>query len=96
MTGVKLGWAGGVAGLREMSDSQKWINSSHMPPVILANGLVLRSEILLWLLNGQMTRYFLCPPSYFFTVLEELMVRPFRPTEFRSGGNDSVARMPFS
>lgn len=83
MTGDKLGWAGGVAGLGEMSDSQKWINSCHMPPVILANGLVLRSEILL--LNGQMTRSFLCPP-YFFIVLEELMVRPFRPTEFRSRG----------
>lgn len=49
-TGVQLGWAGGVAGLREIDDSQQWANSCHMPPVMLANELVLRFGTLLWLL----------------------------------------------
>lgn len=42
-----------------------------------------------------MTQAFLCPDSYFFTVLEELMVRPAL-RNLGAGRNDYVARMPFS
>ena len=48
-TGVKLGWAGGVLGLRETGDSEQWMNSCYMPPVMLADRLVLRWETSLWL-----------------------------------------------
>lgn len=68
--GVELGWAGGVAGLREINDSQQWANSCHMSPVILGNELVLRFGTLLWRLNSQANEsLYSLPPApspYFF------------------------------
>lgn len=55
-----------MAGLREISDSQKWINPCHMPPVILASGLVLRFKILLWLFNRPDDPFFSLPCLLFF------------------------------
>lgn len=87
------------AWIRKIGDSEQWTNSCYMPPVMLADRLVLRWETLLWLKQAKWPTLLsaicthLCP--YFFTTLEELMVRTAVPN-LGSRGNDCVARMPFS